>query len=555
MCIYERLTTIFSSEIVYIIAIIKIVAVLSAAALLALGASMTSFAAGWEKDEAGIWHYYDSDDDMVTGEWKKDGGKWFYLDDDGDMATDSWVDDEYYVGSDGAMYVNQWFKGFGDDDEQDDPEDDGEHWYYFGSKGKKITDQKKKIGGKTYYFNEDGKMRWGWYEDNGDVYYLGNEDEGWRAESQWLWLEKSSVAADDADDEFNYAVLNCDEDDDCDDEGWYWFQSSGKMYYGTKKKKINGNFFMFNDHGQMLYEWINNSKVTLGSNAQLDGIATAGGSTIGEMLWYRENGSDSIDGSRPTGWFKIDGSEDVGTDADTDWYYIKKGEAKHASTADFMGIYDGDDPVYVKREKIDGKWFAFNEKGQMKDGIQFIAGNTYYFNSDGYQQTGKQATVEEGDDDTYNYYFTTKNAGNGKGYTGEKDGYLYWNGKRCEADDDYMVYYVNNKYYLVNTKGKLQKSTSKKYDIDMPDGTTVEDVTFGIAKKTYVVSSANGVDLAAVAKVPHIQIKDSWLIPDGSDTYVVSEAPNGIEFLTIDKANSLIKKTAADEDDEEDEEE
>ncbi|MCR5370708.1 MAG: glucan-binding protein, partial [Clostridium sp.] len=106
----------------------KIVAVLSAAALLALGASMTSFAAGWEKDEAGIWHYYDSDDDMVTGEWKKDGGKWFYLDDDGDMLTDHWVDDEYYVGSDGAMLVNQWYKGFGDDEDQDDPEDDGEHW-------------------------------------------------------------------------------------------------------------------------------------------------------------------------------------------------------------------------------------------------------------------------------------------------------------------------------------------------------------------------------------------------------------------------------------------
>ncbi|MFQ8842267.1 MAG: hypothetical protein ACLR8P_16530 [Clostridium fessum] len=60
-------------------------------------ASMTSFAAGWQKDDAGVWHYYDSDDEMVTGEWKKDGGKWFYLDEDGDMLTDAWVDDDYYV--------------------------------------------------------------------------------------------------------------------------------------------------------------------------------------------------------------------------------------------------------------------------------------------------------------------------------------------------------------------------------------------------------------------------------------------------------------------------
>ena len=86
----------------------KLVAVLSAAALLAMGASMTSFAAGWEKDDAGVWHYYDSDDEMVTGEWKKDGGKWFYLDDDGNMLTDSWVDDDYYVAEDGHMLTNEW---------------------------------------------------------------------------------------------------------------------------------------------------------------------------------------------------------------------------------------------------------------------------------------------------------------------------------------------------------------------------------------------------------------------------------------------------------------
>ena len=65
----------------------KLVAVLSAAALLAMGASMTSFAAGWEKDDAGVWHYYDSDDEMVTDEWKKDGGKWFHLVASGSTST------------------------------------------------------------------------------------------------------------------------------------------------------------------------------------------------------------------------------------------------------------------------------------------------------------------------------------------------------------------------------------------------------------------------------------------------------------------------------------
>ena len=62
------------------------------------------------------------------------------------MATDTWVDDDYYVGEDGAMVKNDWRKTFGED-EEDDPDQD-EHWYYFGSNGKKVTDQDKKINGK-----------------------------------------------------------------------------------------------------------------------------------------------------------------------------------------------------------------------------------------------------------------------------------------------------------------------------------------------------------------------------------------------------------------------
>ncbi len=39
----------------------KVVAVASAAALLAIGASMTSFAAtGWQEED-GVWYYYDND--------------------------------------------------------------------------------------------------------------------------------------------------------------------------------------------------------------------------------------------------------------------------------------------------------------------------------------------------------------------------------------------------------------------------------------------------------------------------------------------------------------
>ena len=464
----------------------KLVAVLSAAALLAVGASMTSFA-GWEKDEDGIWHYYDSDDEMVTDEWRKDGSKWFYLDEDGNMLTEAWVDDEYYVGADGAMIKNDWVKTTTDDD-IDDPEDDGDHWYYFGSNGKKEADDSKKINGKTYYFNEDGEMIYGWYQDGDDVFYLGGEDEGWRAENQWLWLSLP-----DEDEVDRNGVSFCSDDGactaHCDEEGWYYFGSNGKMYQKAEKKKVNGKYYFFNDDGQMVYEWINNNKYRVSSSSNpvaagvpkgtasnaLDGNASSSASQI----WNMQYSNVVEDGSRANGWYEIDGSADTGTDGDTDWYYFDDGEAKRADSVSDLVTTDGDrEPVYRAKIKINGKYFCFNEMGQMQTGLQFIQEDRafYYFDENGYMQTGKEANVED-DDDAYNFYFITKNGKNGQGQTGEKDGYLYFGGKRLEADDDYRVYYCDGKYWLVNNKGKIQSSESKKYD--------VEELKFGTTSGTF----------------------------------------------------------------------
>ena len=486
----------------------KLVAVLSAAALLAMGASMTSFAAGWQKDDAGVWHYYDSDDNQVTDEWKKDGGKWFYLNEDGDMETDAWVDDDYYVGEDGAMLVNKWIK-VADDDDSSDPDDDGENWYYFNNKGKKVTDDKKKINGKTYYFNTEGEMRYGWVEDNGDCYYLGTEDEGWRTDAKWLWLEEPNE-----DDEDNDSMPSHDDCSLCDSEGWYYFQNDGKAYRdNSKKKKINGKYYYFNEHGQMLYEWIDNKKVSVASNSKLDAARTDGTvATAGEMLYYNE----VEDGSRGNGWVQRDGSEAMKTDNDTDWYYIDDGDMYHANTTDAAGTTDDGDPVYVMRKKVKvsgNKYFAFNEKGQMQDGLQFIAKDKgfFYFDENGYQKTGKVASVECEDDD-YTFYFTTKNGKNGIGYTGEKDGTLYFNGKRLEADDDYKLYVVDEKVYLVNTKGKIQKaSTAKKYD-DIVNAAYVGKEIYVKTNKKGVVESVDGVGYTTLVNTVKADIAKSGFV-------------------------------------------
>ena len=395
------------------------------------------------------------------------------------MLTDSWVDDAYYVGEDGAMLVNAWKYTYADED-IDDPEDDEESWFYFNSKGKLVENDWKKINGKYYYLGEGGKMADGWFTDpdTGAVYYLGEENEGWR-QTGWLWLEEpeqDDVDVNGHDDEA--------EDDICDEEGWYYFGSTGKMYKDPGQKKINNRYYYFNEHGQMLYEWINGVKSTMASNAKLDGdVEDATASEIRYMNLVEE-------GWRADGWYEIDGAEAVGAEDDTDWYYFKDGKAKRAESKDVNGATDDGKTVYRAKIKVNGKNFCFNELGQMQTGLQKIGDAFYYFDSDGYMKTGKVTGVEEENDDGFTYYFETKNGGNGKGVTGEKSGYLYWNGKRLETDDDYKIYKVKGAYYLVNSKGKLQKSATKDYEVENFDGA---EMSFSINDKTgYFVGNAAG---------------------------------------------------------------
>ena len=177
----------------------KLVAVLSTAALLAIGASMTSFAAtGWAEED-GTWVYYDRNGDKVTDKWAKSGNNWYYLDNNGEMAIDTLIEDGdnyYYVDVNGVMAANQWVaidnEDAGDDDE---PE---HYWYYFQANGKALKNGDnnkvalKTVNGKKYAFDDEGKMLYGWVKSDdasriddtdGDAfkdgdYYFGGEDDG-----------------------------------------------------------------------------------------------------------------------------------------------------------------------------------------------------------------------------------------------------------------------------------------------------------------------------------------------------------------------------------------
>ncbi|MDO4325712.1 MAG: glucan-binding protein [bacterium] len=443
----------------------KLVAVLSATSLLAIGASMTSFAAtGWV-NENGTFYYYDADGEMVTDEWQRDGNGYFYLGEDGAMLTNSWVEDEYYVGPNGAMVTNAWVKTMLDDSDDSDPEDDGESWFYFNNRGRKVYGEERRINNRYYRFDEDGRMIDGWYSDGDDVYYYGDEDDGAR-KTGWLWLEA------DIDDGGVDEALS---DTDNDLEAWYYFDSTGKRVT-SKERKINGSWYAFNDYGQMLYGWVRTGIW------ESDEIATEGNASASniENLKYYFNVEN---GARVTGFVRVDGPNATGRQDDTNWYYFKDGKAKYADMEEDVVYVDkygvastnnAEEGVtkYIKKERLEGRYFAFDQYGRMKTGIQPVAvkdsaGNVvdydvYYFDDNGYMRTGRVSGIEDGDDES-TYYFNTNNANAGRGITGEKDSSLYYKGRRQDASDDYKVVEVSGKIYLVNTRGRIQKSSSRLY--------------------------------------------------------------------------------------------
>ena len=373
----------------------KLVAVLSASALLAMGASMTSFAAtGWTQED-GVWYYYDRDGSYVTEEWKKSGNYWFWLDDDGEMATDMLVEDDddyYYVDVNGVMVTNRWVavdnEDAGDEDEPD------QYWYYFQSNGKAYkgsdnssTTKFKTINGKKYAFDDEGRMLYGWVSNDGErqtgdddwtdaVYYLGDENDGAMA-TGWRLISITDDSWDEDDDTF-------DEDQD----RYFYFKSNGKRYENTNTDKefvvktINGKKYGFDENGRMVVEW---------------NVATTVG-TQGQATYTREWSyfSSPEDGARKTkGWFKVIPDEDLDSekydDAEDYWYYA-----------------DGNGELYANEIKtINGRKYAFNEYGRMLDGLMLVEFDTTT-NSSGVEVASTKDIVASYEDDDADYNFETE---------------------------------------------------------------------------------------------------------------------------------------------------
>lgn len=501
----------------------KLVAVLSTAALLALGASMSSFAAtGWQ-EENGTWVYYDKSGDLETEKWEKSGDNWFYLDEDGEMATDVIVeynDNYYYVDENGAMATNQWVSVENEDYDGDDDDQPLNHWYYFGANGKAYkgsssssTASFKTINGKKYIFDDEGKMLYGWINSQGQretgddawrtgygEYYCGDENDGAQA-TGWVFL---SIVDNQWDTNAEAGVSSMNTFDDEDQDRWFYFKGNGKKMYGKKGETINGKKYSFDDDGRMNAEWVN-WDATPTTATVASGTITATQGSAGYTKGFRYYGSPE-DGARVTkGWFQVvpDSYLNEGdyNDDSENWYYSDK---------------DGK-LVAGEMKTINGKKYAFDESGAMMDGYKFVKlsttdyktivdfvsndtsdapssptsarGNSgnykfdtvdgfkknaaswensgyklYYFGSgdDGAMKTGKQTITIDGETNTF--LLNKSGSFKGAGKTGLDSKKYYQSGMLMQADKD-------EKYEVV----KVTKNSINSSDIDYVDILTTDE--------------------------------------------------------------------------------
>ena len=500
----------------------KVVAVTSAAALLAIGASMTSFAAtGWVQ-ENGEWFWYDRDGSRVEDEWKKSGNDWYWLDseENGAMALDKLIEDDgdtYYVNSTGVMVRNAWVSIVNED--QDDDEDPAEYnWYYFQSNGKayKSGDSDKTrfrtINGKRYAFDEDGKMLYGWVNKSGE---RQSEDEGWADESTVYYLGDWN----DGSMKTGWQKITVyDEEKEDDMDYWFNFKSNGEKRKQTKSWKSNGKTYAFDDRGVMVYQWVAIDDTIDEKASEADAKLLASTST-----WRYFNSPE--DGARVTkGWFKVVAPANDNDNTFIDYKDEIKFAEKDADSETERWYYaNSDGELYKgKIESIKGKYYGFWPEGSGKDAAmlnglcvlemkpdtneieQVIAddidsndlddildGNydfksankenvyLYYFGNDldgdGSMKTGNVTINLDGN--TYNFLFKkTGNpaGGRGRGVTGIEDKkYIYKYGCKIKASSD-------DKYQLV----KVEETDNKGNDINSDGVKVTKEKTIGWSSDT-----------------------------------------------------------------------
>ncbi|SFG35237.1 hypothetical protein [Oribacterium sp. WCC10] len=365
--------------------------------------------------------------------------------------------EQVYVQDSGSVVTNSWIKA----------NSNGQViWYYATQDGTLRRDGWQTVNGYKYYFDGNGVMQTGWIDD---YKYYCDPNYG-AAATGWKYIAIPDEMSYYYSDNSHYTTGSY---------AWFYFNpGNAQKYYADGEniavKTINGVKYGFDENGVMQLGW---AKVT-----------DASPEIAGYMYFAEKTGNGFKEGQQVAGtWYTVVGpmsSSSSGTyddslaTGDVEYFYFKNNGYVAAGTSGSYLV-----------QSINSKKYLFNEKGNPVYGMQkgSAEGETesyYYYcgskKTECSAKTGK-FTMTEADGDRITFYAQS----NGRGYTGVKDGYLYYNGKLQCADSDckYMVCNVNGKDYVISTSGSVQKSKTSLKDADgnkvstNSDGTLKENIS------------------------------------------------------------------------------